>query len=282
MKMQIIDNRSIKMAAVLPSLIEQSRDIKVAVAFMSRQGLSLIERSIDLAVSSGAYIEFLVGLDMNTTEPGALQFVHNLSRNSTNVDLYCYAHLEQAAIYHPKVYLFRAGDKVNFIVGSSNLTMGGLNKNIEINMSVEASAQDEVVSDIFDSYNELKFHQDRVAPDDEFISLYTQVHDIEKDKRNRTSRDKATNKLIKQLNEKAKSLQRPKPTQRDLVGWLELVYDALPEDEFTNQQVYDNEHVFERQYPYNLNIKPKVRQQLQVLRDMGLIEHLGRGRWRKL
>ena len=33
-------------------------------------------------------------------------------------------------------------------------------------------------------------------------------------------------------------------------------------------------------YPANQNVRPKIRQQLQVLRDQGYIEFLGQGRYR--
>jgi hypothetical protein len=32
-------------------------------------------------------------------------------------------------------------------------------------------------------------------------------------------------------------------------------------------------------YPKNQNVKPKIRQQLQVLRDLGLIRFVGRGEY---
>jgi type II restriction enzyme len=35
-------------------------------------------------------------------------------------------------------------------------------------------------------------------------------------------------------------------------------------------------------HPENRHVRDKLRQQLQVLRDLGLIEFLGRGRYRRL
>lgn len=35
----------------------------------------------------------------------------------------------------------------------------------------------------------------------------------------------------------------------------------------------------QRIFPGNRNIRPKIRQQLQVLRDMGILVHVGRGEW---
>jgi type II restriction enzyme len=36
----------------------------------------------------------------------------------------------------------------------------------------------------------------------------------------------------------------------------------------------------EKLHPDNRHVKDKIRQQLQVLRDAGLLIHLGRGEWR--
>jgi len=38
----------------------------------------------------------------------------------------------------------------------------------------------------------------------------------------------------------------------------------------------------QRLHPENRHVRDKLRQQLQVLRDLGLIEFLGRGRYRRL
>jgi len=87
--------------------------------------------------------------------------------------------------------------------------------------------------------------------------------------------------LLKNFEDKAKSLHHPKPSWNDLVGWVKLVYDHLPEREFITNQVYENEPEFSRFYTENRNIRAKIRQQLQVLRDMGLIKHIGKSRWIK-
>ncbi len=242
----------------------------------------MIEMPLTTAVEAGASVEFLVGLDMRSTEPDALQTLLDLSRKSGNVALYCYGSLSVAGIYHPKLYVSRSDDAVSSIVGSSNLTEGGLKKNVEINVLIEAQMKDEIASDIYTAYNRLKFHPERVVPDDEFLELYAQLCEREKEHERKSTRDKSSLKLRAAFSDKAKSLRRPIPTRRDLVGWLELVYDALPEGDFTNRQLYKYESEFQRHYPHNLHVRAKARQQLQVLRDIGLIEHLGTGRWRKV
>ncbi len=87
--------------------------------------------------------------------------------------------------------------------------------------------------------------------------------------------------LLARFNEKAKSLRRPERTTADLYGWLELVYDAAPQGEFTNDEIYKQASRFSTHYPDNLHIEAKIRQKLQELRNMGFLEHIDRGRWRK-
>lgn len=66
-------------------------------------------------------------------------------------------------------------------------------------------------------------------------------------------------------------------------GWLIEVMncvDRLGKAEFTLDDVYRYEAHLGQLYPGNNNVRPKIRQQLQVLRDNGYIEFLGNGRYR--
>src|SRR3989304_8908481 len=269
MRVQVIDHASREMASVLPCVIEGSRDVRIAVAFVSRRGLATIDPALTAAVQAGATAEFLVGLDMRATEPEALKALLDRTRDTDRVALYCYTSVTTAGIYHPKLYVSRAGYQVTSIVGSSNLTAGGVKKNVEVNVLIESDIRDEIVSDIYTAYNRLKFHPERVEPDDEFLALYAELCRRERATDQSVGRDKAIRALHETFREKAGSLRRPVPSRRDLVGWLGLVYDALPDGEFTNDLVYASESEFRLRYPDNLNIRAKVRQQLEVLRDVG-------------
>jgi type II restriction enzyme len=52
------------------------------------------------------------------------------------------------------------------------------------------------------------------------------------------------------------------------------------ENEFTNEDVYAFDRELEKLHPDNRHVKDKIRQQLQVLRDLGLLLHIGSGVWR--
>jgi type II restriction enzyme len=66
-------------------------------------------------------------------------------------------------------------------------------------------------------------------------------------------------------------------------GWLLDVMrcvESLGKPEFTLDEVYAFERHLGDLYPGNQNVKPKIRQQLQYLRDRGFVEFVSRGSYR--
>lgn len=65
-------------------------------------------------------------------------------------------------------------------------------------------------------------------------------------------------------------------------GWtLDVlkVVRRLGKPRFTLEDIYKFEDELQATHPHNRNIRPKIRQQLQVLRDLGLAEFTGRGEY---
>ena len=66
-------------------------------------------------------------------------------------------------------------------------------------------------------------------------------------------------------------------------GWTLDVLELLHRkglEQFTLTEAYTLEGDLSARYPNNHNVRPKIRQQLQVLRDMGVVEFLQRGVYR--
>ena len=68
-------------------------------------------------------------------------------------------------------------------------------------------------------------------------------------------------------------------------GWKRLTLEAIfdqPRDEFSLEDMYATAvPLARRRYPTNTFPQDKVRQQLQILRDLGLVEFMERGRYRR-
>lgn len=68
-------------------------------------------------------------------------------------------------------------------------------------------------------------------------------------------------------------------------GWILDILNCVNKIEsrdFTLEQVYQFEGQLAAKHPENNHVKDKIRQQLQVLRDKGIIEFNGRGHYRKI
>jgi type II restriction enzyme len=77
-------------------------------------------------------------------------------------------------------------------------------------------------------------------------------------------------------------IQALKPEQR---GWtLDVLrcVESLPNTIFTNDEIYAFEPELAKLYPANRHIRDKIRQQLQVLRDRGLLKQPARGIWQRV
>lgn len=68
-------------------------------------------------------------------------------------------------------------------------------------------------------------------------------------------------------------------------GWiLDLLncLDAIKKETFTLQDVYGFEGKLKHKHPNNNFVKDKIRQQLQILRDKGIVEFVNRGQYKKI
>ncbi len=71
----------------------------------------------------------------------------------------------------------------------------------------------------------------------------------------------------------------------DSRGWIIDIMkcvDKIQDNNFTLKQVYAFENQLKVKYPNNNRIKDKIRQQLQFLRDKGLLEFTGGGNYKKV
>ncbi len=66
-------------------------------------------------------------------------------------------------------------------------------------------------------------------------------------------------------------------------GWtldVLTVLRSLSKSEFDLHNAYSFEKILSRQHPENRHVKAKIRQQLQILRDLGYLEFISRGHYR--
>lgn len=68
-------------------------------------------------------------------------------------------------------------------------------------------------------------------------------------------------------------------------GWIMDILNCvnnIPTDTFSLSTVYSFTDYLSEKHPQNHNVQAKIRQQLQLLRELGFIEFLGKGQYRKI
>jgi type II restriction enzyme len=87
------------------------------------------------------------------------------------------------------------------------------------------------------------------------------------------------------VNESFKKTLFLRDKSKDAKGWILDVMkcvDSIKNNSFSLDEVYNFESQLKLKYPNNNFIKDKIRQQLQILRDKGIIEFSGRGNYKKI
>lgn len=72
---------------------------------------------------------------------------------------------------------------------------------------------------------------------------------------------------------------------KEAKGWILDILkcvDEIKSETFNLDEIYRFEYKLKTKYPNNNFIKDKIRQQLQLLRDKGIIEFIGRGQYKKI
>lgn len=110
--------------------VKQIDAVIVSVAFMTESGLNII---FDKLQANGAHLQVLAGIRNDITTHQGFQKLLSVTGSS----IYAVDTGSRTVTFHPKVFLVRGNPVSRMIIGSANLTLGGLNNNIEAGLSVE-------------------------------------------------------------------------------------------------------------------------------------------------
>lgn len=124
-------------------LVQRLRDpswqvFRAAVAFVKRSGVKHLIDDLH-AFGSRAQVKMAVGVDLGGTSLEGLSALFESLEGHGEVWV---VHNENGSIFHPKLYLFKNGTRGEVIVGSGNLTEGGLFDNYEASLAVSLDLTD--------------------------------------------------------------------------------------------------------------------------------------------
>lgn len=133
------------------SSLVRSRKFHLASGLISNNGLSEIESALTRCLQKGAHGRVLVGADM-PTHPDAIRTLRRLENTYKNQIEFRRFQSSQRHIFHVKLAIFEDGNgKKTAILGSSNLTQGGLIGNYEANVFIDNKT---LVNELLDYFDE--------------------------------------------------------------------------------------------------------------------------------
>lgn len=183
---------------------------------------------------------------------------------------------------HAKTYIF---DSERAIVTSANLTLGGLQNNYECGVLIHDS---NTVSKLKSDFLQIFSDKEKVSVVTEEIISTTEVILSKVPKEKRIKFEKSEKDLFPKVD------YEPEDDLYDggvetitssITGWTLDVFNIVNKIEqniFTSTNAYEFIPVLQEQHPDNHFIDEQIRKQLQILRDLGLIEFVTPGVYRKL
>ena len=160
----------------IASLLKNADEIYICVAFLKSSGLDILLPMLVNSVREQRPVSIFVGTDFFLTEPRALWSLFKLTKDRRKFKFFL---LEQSRdTFHPKIYLTFHADMATAIVGSSNLTKGGLVDNIEAATYIQTDRNDSYISEILDYLKSIEKDSRTQGVDPLLISQYERQFDI--------------------------------------------------------------------------------------------------------
>ena len=155
-------SRGEKVLGSILNALDQCDTFWFSVAFVTSSGIACLHNKLRQLEKREVKGKILVSQYLNFTNPEALRALGRFP----NIE----ARFIQDVDFHGKGYLFKRGNQLDFVIGSSNLTADALCENSELNIKITSLQQSKIAQDSLDTFG--KFFQMAVPLTDEVIDNY--------------------------------------------------------------------------------------------------------------
>jgi len=219
MAIQILSNLNYPIGNIINQELQNAQSARIAIAFLKYSGIRVIEKSLDQCSKNNGSVEIIAGLDFKTTDPQSMHYLIQLQKTTPNLKFYCYGDKDvnkTNIVFHPKIYLFQGKRETTAIVGSTNLTQGGLMTNFEANVIFKES-KPLYFSQLEAIYNSVKFTDSVFSPDEEYLVGYSDVYKAFLQNEQSAIQDKSVQAAIKQIQKREQFLPGTVPSIKSLI-----------------------------------------------------------------
>jgi HKD family nuclease len=167
---------------VLKSLLRSALRFQCMTAFAKQTGLTLIREELKVRLDAGLKARFVIGLNFYQTDPSVLEELLSFGERYTTLELLVSTPETQdssAWNFHPKVFTFEDTGGTSVLIGSANMTGGGLADNHEASILVR-NGSEVITKRIDQQIKQLIRDKQIVTADAALIREYARRHAIYK------------------------------------------------------------------------------------------------------
>jgi phosphatidylserine/phosphatidylglycerophosphate/cardiolipin synthase-like enzyme len=247
------------------------RRIFLACPFIKQQTANIIIENVNKNLEIKYIHSFkLANFHRGVSDVEALKIFHNHKVQQKNVHN-----------LHAKFFIF--DNKA--VITSANLTPGGLRNNLEYGVLLEGSLVNDIANDYLTIFNNNEYPFISLEILEEVEKILQSIPKEKSKKELKLSDKKLFSEILNDENIDEQFDGGIDLILGNLSSWKRDVFECLlkiDNDIFYLEEVYQFEDYLKNLHPENRNVKPKIRQQLQYLRDLGLLEFIKPGVYKKL
>ena len=176
---QTIDNASSPLGDFLRAELRGSYEFMAASAFLNSGGLRLIEREMRDILEGEGRVSIIHGADFRIADPDAIRTLVDMKTRYPQMSyrVHCDWSLTHRQRFHTKLYIARKGRRsYRAVIGSSNLTLGGLRDNTEANVIMRGEISDAPIRDCVRIYDEIHASPSLIEPNAAFADKYAELY----------------------------------------------------------------------------------------------------------
>ncbi len=168
------DSEALSHKSKLLGLFTDCTELICVVAFAKKSGLCLILNEVSNLIKSHRSVTFLIGLSFYQTERFVLNKIHQLQKSHPDIVKLYISNPSLDCTFHHKIYLFKRSTSHSVIIGSANLTEGGLCNNYESSILVNEQGSYELSEAISKNVSDMISSLAVIPADNKLLKEYEQ------------------------------------------------------------------------------------------------------------
>lgn len=182
MSVEILVNNGASFGRVLAQSLKDASLLRISTAYLNYNGLKHVIDSVERILQEEGEVSVIHGLYPIVTETDVIRKLAELDMDfkQMNYGVFNSSDRETVGNFHPKLYLTQSPERYwQAIIGSSNLTKGGLKSNLEVNCILSGTDRDPTIERCREIFKTIESDKAVQRPNSEWIATYNRIRELE-------------------------------------------------------------------------------------------------------